>query len=268
MGRKRKYTLNEDYFNVINTPMKAYLIGFIYADGGIYNNYLTIGIHKRDVKVLDKIKDELGYGGPLYYDKTNTYVKLTISSSKIVKDLFTLGVIPNKTYISKDIPKIKDEYFHHFLLGFFDGDGSIYRASVKSNDYTVNFTNNKDVLSIIKYRLNKLGISSGKIRKRWDNNISCMLDIRGSLNIEQMRDLLYKNPPPFYFKRKKEKFDNFTNSLSQLSKRKLKKNEILKIKELYLLGITQKEISEILEMPYPTIKSVIQRLRKSGDLNS
>ena len=31
----KKYNVNEDYFNCINTTNKAYILGFIYADGGV-----------------------------------------------------------------------------------------------------------------------------------------------------------------------------------------------------------------------------------------
>ena len=36
------YDVDEDYFNCIDTPNKAYILGFIYADGGVKNNILTI----------------------------------------------------------------------------------------------------------------------------------------------------------------------------------------------------------------------------------
>lgn len=36
MGSPRSYNLKEDYFDVVDTPSKAYLLGFIYADGSIW----------------------------------------------------------------------------------------------------------------------------------------------------------------------------------------------------------------------------------------
>ena len=37
---KRKYDINEDYFNEIDTKEKAYFLGFLYADG--YNHKCEI----------------------------------------------------------------------------------------------------------------------------------------------------------------------------------------------------------------------------------
>ena len=81
MGRPRKYSLNEDYFENINSNNKAYILGFIYADGSIYGNYLSIRVSAKDVEILNYIKFELGYGGNIrdYIIKNNNYVELTIS---------------------------------------------------------------------------------------------------------------------------------------------------------------------------------------------
>jgi hypothetical protein len=31
-----KYSINENYFSVIDTPSKAYWLGFLFADGSVY----------------------------------------------------------------------------------------------------------------------------------------------------------------------------------------------------------------------------------------
>lgn len=264
MGRKRIYTLNENYFDKINTKEKAYIIGFIYADGSIVKNYLSITLNKKDVDVLKFIKKELSYSGPIY--KKN-YVRLTISSRKIVSNLNSIGIIQNKTYSSKNLPLIPSKYFNDFLLGFFDGDGSIYKSSKKYiYDYTINFTNNLQSLKEIKFNLKNLNISSSKIRKRYDNEISCMLDIRGSLNLEKIYKIFYENPPKFYLERKKIIFDKFKSSLGVMSKRNFDINTINKIKKMYNLKYSQKKISNTLNLKYSSVRCVIQRLRKNGEI--
>jgi hypothetical protein len=41
--RRNRYTLNEEYFNLIDSPVKAYLLGLMAADGcATQSNYISI----------------------------------------------------------------------------------------------------------------------------------------------------------------------------------------------------------------------------------
>ena len=53
---KRKYSLNEKYFDSINTEDKAYILGFICADGYIAKDRIVIAIAKKDIQILENIK--------------------------------------------------------------------------------------------------------------------------------------------------------------------------------------------------------------------
>jgi hypothetical protein len=268
MGRPRKYLLNQNYFENIDSENKAYILGFIYADGSIYKNYLSIKISQKDNEILNFIKNELNYSGIIrqYKINNNDYVDLTISSNKIICDLIKLGVIKNKTYLSKELPTYNKKYETAFIRGFFDGDGSIYSNNNRGySEYTICFSGNINILNQIKIILNNYEISSSKIRHRYNNDNSCMLEIRGNKNIEKIYNLFYNNAE-FYLKRKKERFNNFMLMLSKLSRRNLSNKIINEIKELYCLGIKQIKIAEIKNMPNGSIKSVIQRLREYGKI--
>ena len=58
---KRKYPIVEDFFDVIDTEEKAYILGLLYADG--YNNTdrnsVSLGLKETDREVLDKITEEI-----------------------------------------------------------------------------------------------------------------------------------------------------------------------------------------------------------------
>jgi hypothetical protein len=43
----KKYEVDHRYFDRITTQEKAYLLGFIYADGNVYKNNLTISLVKK-----------------------------------------------------------------------------------------------------------------------------------------------------------------------------------------------------------------------------
>ena len=266
MGRPRKYSLNEDYFENINSNNKAYILGFIYADGSIYGNYLSIRLSAKDIEILNYIKSELGYGGNVrdYVIKNNHYVELTISSKKIVEDLIKIGIIQNKTYNSKELPIFDEKFKNAMLRGFFDGDGSIYSNNNRGYiEYTICFSGNISVLNQIKKILEKYEISSCKIRHRYNNDISCMLEIRGNKNIEKIYNLLYDNAE-FYLKRKKERFDDFLLMLTKLSRRNLSNDVINNIENLYRSGMMQIKIANTINIPNSSVKTVVQRLRKYG----
>ena len=96
----RKYELNENYFKEINDPNKAYILGFIYADGSINrkNNQLTITIKKDDEEILLNIISEIYLcDRPIKYYRG--YSRLVISSKIIITYL--------KSTIDQDLNKYR-----------------------------------------------------------------------------------------------------------------------------------------------------------------
>lgn len=151
---RRIYHLNnEDYFNVIDTGNKAYFVGFIAADGCLYNNEndlsqqkrIRISIHHKDKKILDIFNREIDTDKPIILYKT--YANVEISSSTMFNDLLKIGLAPRKTY-GNTIADIPPHLFNHFLRGYFDGDGSISKRE-NNNCETSRFT-----ISIAGYRIN------------------------------------------------------------------------------------------------------------------
>lgn len=150
---KRKYLLtNENYFENIDSQDKAYFLGFIGADGCIYEtkyegkqNILRISIQKQDVKILNILKQFLGTDKPIleYTNNKNTYVSLEISSNKIFDDIENTGLSTKKTY-SNTIANVSNDLMPALIRGYFDGDGTI------SNHKNVSRAN----VSIVGYKSN------------------------------------------------------------------------------------------------------------------
>ena len=54
----RKYDVNQNYFDIIDTQNKAYFLGFLYADGNVSkdNNNIQIALQARDLHILESFK--------------------------------------------------------------------------------------------------------------------------------------------------------------------------------------------------------------------
>lgn len=158
----RKYEFDEFYFETIDTEQKAYILGFICADGHVSTdtNRLRITIATKDEDLLEKIKgciptdrdisrqtvkSQFSYGKPIFYKSTIEYC-----SKIMVNTLTSKGLDQNKTCTlsSKIIEFIPKELIRHFLRGYFDGDGNVmygyrYSSGVK---YCINICGNLEFL--------------------------------------------------------------------------------------------------------------------------
>ena len=143
---------DENYFSKIDTPNKAYFLGFIAADGSVYISStrsfysLTIRIKSIDIDILEKFKLELKSNIDITTDEETVKLpknygykkieesKIAIASKKMVEDLGQYGIIPNKTKKLKiNWEKIPSEYLRDFIRGFLDGDGCYSYSKTKSN---------------------------------------------------------------------------------------------------------------------------------------
>lgn len=126
---KRKYKYNDEFFTKL-TPISAYWLGFIAADGSLYlknkrEKNLRIGLQRSDLNHLRKFKGAIKSNAKIGYTKSNNSVHIEFySSDKIFDSLVKLGIIPNKSLrIQKII--VPENLRSHFIRGVFDGDGSI-----------------------------------------------------------------------------------------------------------------------------------------------
>jgi hypothetical protein len=132
-SRKRKYYLNEDFFNEINSQEKAYILGYLYADG--HNNTergtVNLTISSKDEQILYDIRQHFTevpikqYVHNSAYKKENTLSRLRIDSWKISQKLEELGCGGNKTFTLQFPSWLSREVIPHFIRGYLDGDGWI-----------------------------------------------------------------------------------------------------------------------------------------------
>lgn len=134
----RKWELDEEYFDNIDTPNKAYILGFLYADGynGIDKSTVRLQLQYTDKEILQKIRVEIGSNKPLHFVKCSDHVA---SNGFISKDMYSLefygkhicealdkaGVHKGKSLILEYPEFLPEDLQRHFIRGYFDGDGTI-----------------------------------------------------------------------------------------------------------------------------------------------
>ena len=157
---RRQNDVIDNFFEVIDNEQKAYILGFLIADGAVDNNRnrIMLKLKEEDFYMLEKIKNILSTGYSLYKDsstiagKTFYSYKLEIKSSQLVNDLIDLGVIPRKTGFEV-LPKINEKYVSHMIRGVFDGDGSISAGVGKTFNLNICSTNESFLEQIKKYTI-------------------------------------------------------------------------------------------------------------------
>lgn len=112
---------------------------------------IRLELQLKDKDIIEKFKNVLNLTSKITYSKhkkngvISESVIISFCSIKMAKDLEKYGIVPNKTYITKHLPTIPEEFERHFLRGLIDGDGSIYQRK------NHNKKNNKDYNSYTLY---------------------------------------------------------------------------------------------------------------------
>lgn len=135
LGKKadlRMYKANDDFFDNIDTEVKAYLLGFLYADGHIASDgRIGILLQEDDVEIEELIQKYICPQSPIKHLNYQNFKRkpqclLRWKSRRMYERLQELGFCVDKTHTDSDIFKyIPDEMKRHFLRGYTDGDGSI-----------------------------------------------------------------------------------------------------------------------------------------------
>lgn len=150
--QRRRYSLDQTFFDVIDTEQKAYWLGFITADGCIDDNSLRFDLAAIDAGHLSKFTADIqstqpvGFRNSKRYDEFHPQAYLYLNSERLVKALKALGVAERKSLDGKPCEKVPPHLLPAYWRGLFDGDGSIghytspirhWRATLVGNYYVV-----------------------------------------------------------------------------------------------------------------------------------
>lgn len=205
----RKYYHNFDYFENIDTERKAYWLGFMFADGYIVdysNKYgedkFGITLNMNDIKTLEDFKKDISSTNPItdVSSKGHNLARIIMSSQKTVNDLIAHGCIKQKSLVLKPPINVPKDFIHHFIRGFFDGDGSIFynkseferHKNWNTPSYSICITSTKEMIEWI-IDIIGLGhlIQEKRREKTWYYRLS------GNRQVKSFCDFIYKDATIF-----------------------------------------------------------------------
>lgn len=132
-----KYKINHNFFSKPNL-LNSYWAGFIAADGCIVDatKYLrlTIQLSRKDHNLLEKLKKDLKYTGPIRKTKVNNYniSRLDIGSIKLCNDLKkNFNITPRKSLTLKPPKGLTKKQALAYVTGYLDGDGCVALQNTK-----------------------------------------------------------------------------------------------------------------------------------------
>lgn len=149
----QKYHVKQEFFEVIDSSNKAYLLGWLYSDGNVQKDVRGWSLAICDFGAIKQVKSMIDYAGPIYKVKKQVdkehykdKYRLNVSDTKMAKDLVKLGCMPAKSLIldHPTVEQVPEHLLSHFYRGILEGDGSIMskkkqcRVSITCNDLFLN----------------------------------------------------------------------------------------------------------------------------------
>lgn len=204
----KKHQINEEYFKNIDTPEKAYWLGFLYADGCVCVKYDANGNKKGAVVELTLQRDDEEHIKSFLYDVKADYeiknkisklngkefyaCRVSISNVRFADNLIMHGCIPNKSLILTP-PTISNSLIPHFTRGYFDGDGCVcFNEATKKFCFAISGT--KEILEFIKEQTN----ISKQIHIRCDKRSNVYsLNISGTDSVKKFYRYIYQDKTVF-----------------------------------------------------------------------
>ncbi len=196
---QRKYNLNVNFFDQIDTQEKAYFLGILYADG--YNdtnrNAVNLQLIEPDKEILEKLTNLIQPSKPLQYikiknERHNNCFRLVIANKHISQQLVILGCTNNKTFTLKFPTFLSPNLFPHFIRGYYDGDGSL---NVKTNNSCVNIVSTLPFCRSLSNIFHEVLHINSYIRKchKGRNTTTRMIETAGNLQVLSFLDWIYAN---------------------------------------------------------------------------
>lgn len=174
--------LDVHYFDNIDTEEKAYLLGFIFADGSISNDEFFLDINEKDIEMLLRIREEIHSNCKITTRKKGNSMmsRIAIKNKVFCSSLSQYGIIENKTKMTSHLPveKIPTIFYKDFLRGLIDGDGWVIKT--KQNLYKIGY-----VTQYYSTALDFVEMLNSLLEEKWKNKILTPKDRYAIVNIQK-----------------------------------------------------------------------------------
>jgi predicted DNA-binding protein YlxM (UPF0122 family) len=213
----KQLSVKEDYFESIDTPTKAYLLGFIFADGNTFGTRFKMSLAEVDKYFLEMFKAEIEHTGDLYFEEVEKEERqnmwsLTIYSKKMTDDLKRHGVIENKENRVEYPRYLPNELRRYFFHGLLDGDGCVTADKVgRGTTLSVSIHGAITLIPEIRNAIREeTGLKGIFIKKKKGHG--CRVSFRGTQAI-LMANYLYEMTSKFFLKRKLYRYKDILSML-------------------------------------------------------
>lgn len=224
-----KETTRHDFFDNIDSEIKAYLLGFYFADGCINDGDMIISITESDKEIVEYFKENISPHRKIsisegYENKKTGYTSkklatITIHSEHLCETLTKYGMGKRKTTeTTTDLSMIPQKYMLDFIRGYFDGDGTVCMTNglkrYKAKDNEIKYTSYQNYnWSIISKKKEHLVLIQNFLQEEYGIHSNILEDKKGNYLIEinrkndfrKIKDILYENKT-YFLKRKHDKF--------------------------------------------------------------
>ena len=200
---KNPHSKSSYQFNKIDTKEKAYILGFLLADGTITQNGMTqIGVTLNDKEVIDFIASVID-SEIIISTKLDKKKRIfpRCSTKRSIKDIkkFTSGRLKTE----RRYPRIRKDLERYLLQGFFDADGCITWGRRKDRNriwQKVSFTSSYSLLEGVQQHLFNIGITT-KLRPKSKENCY-IIEFANKKDVLDFLDYIYPDENFIILKRK------------------------------------------------------------------
>lgn len=221
---QKSYLTNHNFLDKIDSEEKAYFLGFMYADGCVTSgNAITIQLKESDLEHLEKVKNLISKEAKIKYvtsrydenHSITTKVRFTVHSTQLHQRLVELGCVPRKSLILKFPTKdqVPSYLVHHFIRGYFDGDGCVYTRTPKKRNSSIIVTSLVGTLEMLMGIKEAMNLTSKAIpcKEKRTNGNTYNISFGGVNLVRNLHDYLYRDATIF-LQRKYDIFNKYFKS--------------------------------------------------------